>query len=323
MIWAVGVPGRQVPMAQKSPVVHALPSSQAFALFMKTQPVAGLQPSVVQALLSLHTRDAPGWQVPPEQLSPTVQASPSEQAFALFVETHPVADSHVSVVQGLLSLQTAAGPARHAPNAHTSPIVHALPSSQASVLFAKTQPVAGLQLSVVHLLPSSQTRSAPDWHTPPEQTSPTVQTFGSEQGFALFVYPQIPVAGSQLSLVQGLLSSQVDTAPGRHPPSAHWSPAVHGFPSSHAFVLFVKTQPVAGLQLSVVHALLSSQATGVPAHEPPEHVSPVVHAFRSEHAPVLFVWRQLPVAGSHVSLVHGSLSLHTVAVPGRHVPSAH
>ena len=68
-----------------------------------------------------------------------------------------MAGSQLSVVHALLSLHTVAAPERHVPNAHTSPVVHALPSSQAFVLLAKTQPVAGLQLSVVQPLPSSHT----------------------------------------------------------------------------------------------------------------------------------------------------------------------
>ena len=269
-------------------MVHALPSSQAFALFVFTQPVAGLQLSVVQTFPSSQVTGGPMHE-PFEHVSPAVHAFRSLQAFALFVETHPVAGSQLSVVHGLLSLQTAAAPARHAPNAHTSPIVHALPSSQASVLLAKTHPVAGLQLSVVHALPSSHTRGTPGWHVPPVHTSPTVQAFPSEQEFASFVKTQPPVAGSQLSLVQGLLSLQTTPAPDRHAPMAQKSAAVHALPSSQAFALFVKTQPVAGSQLSVVQPLSSSQVTGVPTHDPFEHVSPVVHAFRSLHEFVLFV----------------------------------
>jgi MFS superfamily sulfate permease-like transporter len=79
------------------------------------------------------------------------------------------------------------------------------------------------------------------------------------------------------------------SVPDRQVPMAQKSPAVHALPSSHAFALFLKTQPMAGLQLSVVQTLLSSQVTGAPTHDPFEHVSPVVHAFRSLHEFVLFV----------------------------------
>ena len=90
--------------------MQAFPSSQAFVLFAKTQPVAGLQLSVVQRLLSLQSTAEPAWQVPPPQVSPAVQAFPSSHAFVLFVKTQPVASVQVSVVHGLLSLQMRPAP---------------------------------------------------------------------------------------------------------------------------------------------------------------------------------------------------------------------
>jgi hypothetical protein len=47
--------------------------------------VAGLQVSVVHELLSLQTTVVPGWQVPPPQVSPVVQALPSSHGLILFV----------------------------------------------------------------------------------------------------------------------------------------------------------------------------------------------------------------------------------------------
>ena len=169
-----------------------------------------------------------------------------------------------------------------------SPTVQASPSKHAFALFVKTQPVAGSQLSVVQTLLSPHTRGAPGWHVPPVQTSLIVQAFPSEQAMALFVKTQ-PVAGLQASDVHTLVSLQTIAGPDRHVPKAQESPTVHALPSSHAFPLFVKAQPVAGLQLSVVQALPSSQLTGVPTHTPSVHVSPVVHTFRSIQVFVLFV----------------------------------
>ena len=68
-----------------SPVVHGLPSSQAFVLFVNTQPVVGLHVSVVQTLASSQTTAVPAKQAPPPQVSPVVQAFPSSQAIVLFV----------------------------------------------------------------------------------------------------------------------------------------------------------------------------------------------------------------------------------------------
>jgi hypothetical protein len=52
----------------------------------------------------------PGWQLPPPQVSPVVQAFPSSQGFVLFAKTQPDAGAQVSVVHALLSLHTTAAP---------------------------------------------------------------------------------------------------------------------------------------------------------------------------------------------------------------------
>jgi hypothetical protein len=107
--------------------------------------------------------------------------------------------------------------------------------------------------------------------------------------------------------------------PGAQAPDWQVSPVVQASPSSQLAVLFVKTQPVAGLHESSVQTLLSLQTMAVPLHEPPPHVSPLVQASPSSHETVLFVKTQ-PVAGLHVSVVHTLLSLQTIAVP-LHDPS--
>jgi hypothetical protein len=148
------------PFVQTSVRVQALPSLQAFELLVKTQPVAGLQVSVVQVLRSSQAIAVP-WQTPPLHVSPDVQALPSSQAFELLVKAQPVAGLHVSFVQALPSLQTVAVPGWHVPPPHVSPVVHALPSSQEFVFGTETQPDAGLHVSVVHGLESSQTIEGP------------------------------------------------------------------------------------------------------------------------------------------------------------------
>jgi hypothetical protein len=60
-------------------VVHALPSLQVAVFGVCVQPVAGVQPSLVQGLPSLQFAVPPGTQLPPLQLSPTVHALLSEQ----------------------------------------------------------------------------------------------------------------------------------------------------------------------------------------------------------------------------------------------------
>jgi hypothetical protein len=132
--------------------------------------------------------------------------------------------------------------------------VQELPSSQGAVLFVWTQPVAGLHESSVHGLLSLQETAAPAWHVPPEQASPLVHAFPSSQAAVLFVWTH-PVAGLHESSVHGLLSLQETAAPAWQTPPPQVSPLVHAFPSSHAAVLFVWTQPVAGSHESSVHGL--------------------------------------------------------------------
>jgi hypothetical protein len=68
--------------SQISTPLHAFPSEQVVpvARFVNTQPVAGLQLSAVQALLSLQTSGVPTWHAPAaSHISAPLQALPSEQ----------------------------------------------------------------------------------------------------------------------------------------------------------------------------------------------------------------------------------------------------
>ena len=98
------------------------------------------------------------------------------------------------------------------PPAQESPAVQALPSSQALALFAKMQPVAGLHASVVHALPSLQTRATPAWHEPPPHVSAVVQAFPSSHAAVLFVKTH-PVAGLHESVVHTFPSLHTTGAP--------------------------------------------------------------------------------------------------------------
>jgi len=94
-------------------------------------------------------------------------------------------------------------------------------------------------------------------------------------------------------------------------------------PSSHAAVLLVWPQPVAGLQESSVQASPSLQfGGGPPTHVPAWHLSPVVHALPSSHATALLVWTQ-PVGGVQESSVQPLPSLQLGAGPPTHVPATH
>jgi hypothetical protein len=240
-------PPTHVPPEQASPVVHALPSSQGSVLFAYTQPEAGSQLSSVQPLLSSQLGAAPPTHVPPEQASPAVHALPSLQGSVLFVCVQPLAGSQASSVQGLPSLQSGAEPPTQLPPEHASPVVHASPSSQGSVLFAYTQPEAGSQLSSVQPLLSLQLIGVPP-QLPSKHTSPAVHALPSLHDAVLFGCVQPPP--SHTSFVQPLPSS------------------------AHGPLLFVCTQPEAGSQESSVHALPSSQLGAEPPTQlPPAQVS--------------------------------------------------
>jgi hypothetical protein len=105
--------------------------------------------------------------------------------------------------------------------------------------------------------------------------------------FASFGFWQTPPL--HVFRVQTLSSLQSSPAVVSHLPAAHALAVEHGFLSSQSvpFGRLTCVQPVAGLQPSVVHGSLSSQARVVPRHTPPEQVSPVVHSLPSEHSTVL------------------------------------
>jgi hypothetical protein len=223
-------------------------------------------------------------------------------------------------VHGLLSLQTGAEPPTQTLAAQVSLVVQASPSLQLAVLALKTQPLAGLQLSSVHRLLSSQTGAEPPTQALSAQVSLVVQALPSSQLTELATYTQ-PETLSQLSSVHRLLSSQTGAEPPTQTLSAQVSLVVQASPSLQLAVLEVKTQPLAGLQLSSVHGLLSLQ-TGA---EPPTqtlaaHVSLVVQALPSLQLAVLAV-KTHPIDGLQLSDVHGLLSLQVIRLPGEQTPA--
>ena len=193
------------------------------------------------------------------------------------------------------------------------------PSLHGLLLFVNTQLVAGWQESSVQMLPSSHNGGGPPRHVPTEHTSVVVQAFPSLQGFVLLPYRQ-PRSGSQLSSVHTLASSQVSGGPPTHTPPEQESPVVQAFPSLHGLLLFVNTQPVVGLHVSVVQRIPSSQTSGAPpAQAPPAQVSLVVHALPSLHGLALFTLRQ-PKSGSQLSSVQTFPSTQLGAGPPTHTP---
>src|SRR5438034_211285 len=285
----------------------AVPETSPVRGLMKPPPVP-LQAAVVTPVHS-----------PPEQASGKVQALASSQGRVLFMCVQPLAGLQLSVVQTLWSSQLGGGPPTHVPPLHVSLVVQALPSLHGAVLFVWTQPVAGLQLSVVHTFPSSQLGAGPPTHVPPLHVSFVVQASPSLHRKGVVEWTQ-PVAGLHLAVVQPVPSSRLGGVPRAHVSPLHVSFVVQASPSLHGAVLFVWTQPVAGLQLSVVHTFPSSQlGAGPPTHVPPLHVSFVVQASPSLHGAVLFVWTQ-PVAGLQLSVVQALPSSQLGAGPPTQVP---
>ena len=127
-----------------------------------------------------------------------------------------------------------------------------------------------------------------------------------------------PVAGSQLSAVHAFPSSQLSGVPAVHVPAWQVSSPLQTLPSEHDVPLAtgVWMHPVAGSQLSAVHAFPWSQLSGVPWHAPePVQASPPVQAFPSLHAaPTLAVCTQ-PLTGSQVSVVQVFVSLQLTGDP--------
>src|SRR5437667_12147583 len=99
-----------------------------------------------------------------------------------------------------VTLQAAVVTPVHCPPEQVSGKVQALASPQGRVLFMCAQPLAGLQLSVVQTLWSSQLGGGPPTQAPSEQVSLVVQALLSLQAvpLALFGIEHTPLVGSQV-----------------------------------------------------------------------------------------------------------------------------
>src|SRR6185436_17568281 len=189
--------------------------------FACVQPVLELQASVVQALLSSQLIAGPPLQVPAVQESFCVQTEPSLHTVPSGAGAcaQPPTALHVSVVQGSPSSQLGAVPGRQVPDWQVSAPLHTSLSGQAVPFGAgelEQPPVALLQVSTVHGLPSSQGSAVPGLQAPDWQVSVPLQTFPSAQLVPLpsgtFTHP---VEGRHPSNVHAFESSQERGVPGR------------------------------------------------------------------------------------------------------------
>src|SRR5947209_4738204 len=121
---------------------------------------------------------------------------------------------------------------------------------------------------------------------------------------------------SQVSIVQGLASSQSSSVPAAQVPPWQVSRPLHALLSAHAvpFATGVCWQPLSGLHASTVHGFASSQRSGVPAVQvPPWQVSAPLHTVASAHD-VPFATGGLSHAPPlHTSAVHGLASAQSVS----------
>ena len=228
---------------------------------------------------------------------------------------HPTAVSHASAVHGFVSVQSMAGPLRHAPDEHVSLDVHALPSSQAEPFGAagfEQTPVAALHVPMPwHWSRAVQTTGFVPTHLPAWQASVLVQALASSQAvpFVLGVLEHAPVEGSHTPTLHPSSCERQSTAvPGLHErvDESHVSAPLQAFPSSHAaFVVHpqglgsVVQRPVESLHPSTVQAMPSLQTRPGPPQVPFVHVSGVVQNLPSSHAVpfALFGLEQVPVDG--------------------------
>jgi hypothetical protein len=204
-------------------------------------------------------------------------------------------------VQTLPSSQTIGFEPTQVPASQASVCVQTSPSVQVLVSsFVVTQlPSAGLQLSSVQELPSSQDTGLDPTHVPASHASDCVHASPSVQVLlSSFVVTQLPSAGLQLSSVQALPSSHTTGFEPAHVPASHASVCVQASPSVQALLSsFVYSQPDAGLHVSSVQALPSSQVSGFePVQAPATQVSVCVQASLSSQA--------VPSRGTQVSLIH-------------------
>ncbi len=292
------LPATHAPAAQASPWVQPLSSAlqvvPSVLAVVKHWPVEGLQAAVAhwpgagQSMGALPLTQLPSWHWPELgfwHLSPVSQAWP---LLAGVITQAPALQA--SCVHGLLSLQSLSvlhaqvKVALHWPPLQLS-VVQGSPSSQVAPSSAENlQPLSGSHWAEVHGLPSSHRATVPTWtqvpvvsqlstvqatpslqsillpkQTPPWHTSPLVHTLPSLHTPAPGVFWQ-PSTGSQLSVVQGFLSSQSAGMAPRQAPALHallWVqalPSLHAVPSSAALVAHLP--------------LLGSQATGAQAVAP-------------------------------------------------------
>jgi hypothetical protein len=281
----LATPALHAEAAHASPTVQALPSLHGAVLAANLQPALASQLSSVHGLPSLQLRIAPALHTPPAHASPTVHTDPSaSQLVPLLVATKPqlplpvlhtllaqVVLTEVSHVTTVLGLTT-----------HLYGKALLLQNNVPLHRFPSSWPAQSLSWAQAQVL-------VPLLQVPLPHTSPLVQPLPSSQLAVLLLWAQ-PLDGTQLSVVQGLPSSQSVAALTKVPAQAllaQMSLAVQALPSLQATLLAPLTQPLLGSQLSLVQTLLSLHDTAAPLHDPPLHASFWLQALPSSQGRVL------------------------------------
>jgi hypothetical protein len=185
----------------------------------------------------------------------------------------------------------ALGPGEQALFMQKSFSVQEFPSSHDAVLSVKIQPNSTSHVSSVQALSSVHTAAGPE-HEPAEQVSSSVQMFPSSQVVPSGAATDVQVPPTQEAIWQFSCGQSLSWAQLQADVSCWQVLAEHE---------------------STVHAMPSSQFSGVPSQEPPEHASFVVHASLSLQLLALLVYSH-PVSESHESVVQMLLSLQEIVV---------
>jgi hypothetical protein len=205
--------------------------------------VSGAQLASWQIPLARQILAGPAAQLPAEQLSARVHASPSLHASSDrgAKAQIPLAASQLSAVQALPSWQFAAAPGTHCPPAHASPAVQALPSLHGVASTGACTQLPATHSSAVQGFASLQSPSSwqaqvhgPPLHPPPSQLSPVVQATPSSHNTvaALGIAAHAPVLGWQAPVQHGPPPQSSRGPALQLPLPSQLSARVQGLPSS-------------------------------------------------------------------------------------------
>jgi hypothetical protein len=210
----IGVPGWHMPFVHWPGLWHGFGSMQLVPVLGVCVHPAAPHASLVHGFISSHPE---GTHAPAQHMVPAPHAFVRTQ---VIMSAEHDASSHAFDGMQLPALQL---PGTWQPWVGS----HVAVPEQSELIGVCTQPVLGLQLSMVHATPSSQLCGVPPMHVPPPHVSPSVHMLPSSQRAVLLVIVQ-PRAGSQLAVTHGLLLAHISMPVDMQlPPFAHVPPIAH------------------------------------------------------------------------------------------------